>query len=110
VNWSSINENWLMMISRIMLFSCAMTSFTFFFGISRQLNTGATTVVVTGLSKAALTIADDRYGLAPWQGADRNQIIGAVGYGKERPGTTEDIDSSGADGYCNVQERRPQGA
>jgi len=25
------------------------------------------------------------------QGADRNQIHGAVGYGKERPGTTEDI-------------------
>jgi len=24
------------------------------------------------------------------QGADRNQIIGAVGYGKERPGTPED--------------------
>jgi len=24
------------------------------------------------------------------QGADRNQIIGAVGYGKERPGAPED--------------------
>ena len=36
------------------------------FGISRQLNTGATTVAATGLSKAALTIADNSYGSAPW--------------------------------------------
>jgi len=56
-----------MTFSRIILFSCAMASFTFFlFGISRQLNTGATTVAATGLSKVALTIADDRYGIAPW--------------------------------------------
>eukprot|EP00277_Geminigera_cryophila_P008889 CAMPEP_0179410848 /NCGR_PEP_ID=MMETSP0799-20121207/3550_1 /TAXON_ID=46947 /ORGANISM="Geminigera cryophila, Strain CCMP2564" /LENGTH=64 /DNA_ID=CAMNT_0021182813 /DNA_START=72 /DNA_END=263 /DNA_ORIENTATION=+ len=26
----------------------------------------------------------------PFKGADRNQIIGAVGYGKERPGAPED--------------------
>ena len=35
-------------------------------GISRQLNTGATTVA----SKAALPIADNSYGSAPWSGPE----------------------------------------
>ena len=41
------------------------------------------------------------------QEADRNQIVGEVGFGKHLPGKPEDSSKSYANGHCCVLEREP---